>query len=124
MAETVQPVINLDPSVAVLGTTGTTINNTDGNRITVPVGLPSAEPEELVIEITHTSTAKTCTIAAGDFEGAAATTFTLADGSGTATVYRIVPVSAKHLKNDGTILLTFAASTTGTVRVFWLRPSA
>ncbi|CAB4202074.1 hypothetical protein UFOVP1360_49 [uncultured Caudovirales phage] len=124
MAATVQPVINLDPAVAVLGVAGTTINNTEGNLITVPVGLPSAEPEELVIEITHTSTAKTCTINAGDFEGAAATTFTLADGSGTATVYRVVPVSSKHLKANGTILLTFAASTTGTVRCFWVRPSA
>lgn len=72
-----------------------------------------------------TASTKVWTVVAGDNPPASSagqgdTTVSLTDGSTTPTVAFVCLDSARHMQDDGTVLVTVAASTTGFITAFQL----
>lgn len=123
MADTAIPLTALTPGTGVAFPTGTAIVHANTHTITLP---RDVAPEEVVVVVTNTTNAeKVATVTAGDappaLDGETGTsTVTLADGSTTAT-RGLIPLSSKHLQSDGTVVITVAASMTGTIAALRLK---
>ena len=88
---------------------------------------PTERLSKVIIRLVNTTAAsKVFTLVAGDNPPADAAgqgnlTVTLADGSTTPTVAYLANLeSARFLQNDGTVNITVAAATTGTITAFQL----
>lgn len=100
---------------------GTTVVAANTHVIT-----PTKGSRKLLLRFKNTTAStKVWTVVAGDTNpaqsaGQGDTTVSLTDGSTTPQYAYMVIESARHMQDDGTILVTVAASTTGTITAFQL----
>lgn len=121
MATTTIHVTTLGLNAATADPAGTAI---DASKVGVVT--PTKPTRKVALRITNTTAAqKVITIKAGDNPPADAAgqgdlALTFAAGDSTPVTKWVVLEAARFLQNDGTILLEYAASTTGSVEAFQL----
>lgn len=120
MANTAVPITQLALG-ATADVAGTTVVAGDTHVIT-----PTKGSRKLLLRFKNTTAStKVWTVVAGDANpaqsaGQGDTTISLTDGSTTPQVAFVAVDSARHQQDDGTVQVTVAASTTGTITAFQL----
>lgn len=125
MADTTVPLTTLTPgAAAVAEPEGTAITAANTHTITLPRGVC---PDEVVVRVVNTTAAeKVVTVTAGDAPPSIAgepkkIDVTLAEGDTTPTV-AYVQLSSAQMQDDGTVVITVAANTTGFLTAFRVSP--
>lgn len=121
MARTAIPVTTLTANAATADVAGTAIDATNSHN----VALGSVACEEIIIRVKNTTAStKVATIKAGanppaDAAGQGDIAVSLTDGSTTATVAFVGPLtSARFIRADGSINIDIGAGMTGAITVF------